>query len=55
MFYGLNISENNEIKDVFQSKGFFHLGNTLHKSCLDAFSQRLRNNTYKILQMQQNL
>ena len=37
MFYGLKISENIEIKHVFQSKAFFHFSNNLHTSCLRAF------------------
>ena len=35
--YGLKVSENIEIKDVFQSKAFFHLSRNLPKSCLREF------------------
>ena len=36
--YELKISENIEIKHVFQSKSFFHLSNFLHTSSLSAFN-----------------
>ena len=38
-FYRLKISENIEIKRVIQSKAFFHLINTLYKSCFIAFNR----------------
>ena len=37
--YGLKISENIEIKHVFQSKVFFHLSSTLHTRCHSAFTE----------------
>ena len=40
--YGLKISENIEIKHVFQSKLFFHHIKFLHTSCLSAFNLRAR-------------
>ena len=36
--YGLKISEKIEIKDILQSKSFFHYSNLLHTSCLSAFN-----------------
>ena len=35
--YGLRISENIEIKHVFQFKGFFHRSSNLQTSCLNTF------------------
>ena len=39
--YRLKLSENIEIKHVFQSKSFFHNSNFLHTSCLSAFKFKL--------------
>ena len=40
--YELKISENFEIKHVFQSKSFFHHIKFLHTCCLSAFKDRIQ-------------
>ena len=45
--YGLKISENIEIKHVFQFKAFFHITSSLHTTCFNAFNssrQVIKNN-----------
>ena len=39
--YGLKISENIEIKHVFQSKSFLHFISNLYIGCLSAFKDKI--------------